>query len=242
MSFKITYKPFGERSVLIEWPLEIKEAILNDILVFQNKIKNSLIKYIIEVKHAYNSILVTYNKEIDFKNEVDLLKTHYATSNLKLVNTSLLWTIPVCYDSIFGLDLESLAIEKNMSKEVIISTHSEAIYTVYFIGFLPGFLYLGGLNETLYSPRKSTPRLKIEKGAVAIGGNQTGVYPNESPGGWNIIGNTPISFFNSDVNPPCFAKAGDKIKFKSVSLDEYLDIKLLVEAGVFQIENNVFNG
>ena len=108
---------------------------------------------------------------------------------------------------------------------------------IYFIGFLPGFLYLGGLDERLFTPRKSTPRLRIEKGAVAIGGKQTGIYPQESPGGWNIIGNSPIQFFDNSKNTPCFAKAGDKLQFYSITLKEHHDIKVLVDAGVFQLES-----
>ena len=152
---------------------------------------------------------------------------------------SVLWKIPVCYDAVFGIDLEAISKEKNLSKEEIIKRHSQAIYTVYFIGFLPGFLYLGGLDESLHVPRKSTPRLQIEKGAVAIGGNQTGVYPTESPGGWNIIGNSPIEFFNPKLETPCFAKAGDKISFKPITIQEFKTIKILVEAGVYQIESEV---
>ena len=106
---------------------------------------------------------------------------------------------------------------------------------------MPGFLYLGGLNKTLHTPRKSTPRLDIKKGAVAIGGNQTGVYPNPSPGGWNIIGNSPINFFDVSKETPCFAKPGDAIQFYPISINEHLDIKTLVDANVYQIEREVLN-
>src|SRR5690606_22673794 len=159
----------------------------------------------------------------------------------KSAMSSNLWKIPVSYDAVFGIDLEAICLEKRISKNELIKRHSQAIYTVYFIGFLPGFLYLGGLDEVLHIARKSTPRLKIEKGAVAIGGHQTGVYPTESPGGWNIIGNSPIEFFNPKSNPPCFAEAGDKISFYPISLKEYRDIKTLSEAGVYQLESEVMN-
>ena len=155
---------------------------------------------------------------------------------------SVLWKIPVCYDAVFGIDLKTISEEKNLPIEAIVKHHSQTIYTVYFIGFLPGFLYLGGLNETLYMPRKSTPRLKIEKGAVAIGGSQTGVYPSDSPGGWNIIGNSPIEFFNPKLKTPCFAKAGDHIIFQPISLSAYKNIKILVEAGVYQLDSEAYHG
>ncbi len=242
MAFNLTYKPFGERSILIEWPAVINEVILQDIIRFKEEITSFNIESIVEIKTAYNSLLIIYNAVCrNFENEVSILKSIYKSSDLEYDRMSKLWVIPVCYDSVFGIDLEAIALEKGLSKEVVIKRHIQAIYTVYFIGFLPGFLYLGGLDESLYIPRKSTPRLQIKKGAVAIGGQQTGVYPSESPGGWNIIGNTPVEFFNPKLETPCFAKSGDKICFKSVSLKEYNDIKILVEAGVYQLENKLVN-
>jgi inhibitor of KinA len=242
MSFNLTFKPFGERAILIEWPHIISETILKDILQFKSKIKSNNIEAIVEIKSAYNSLLIIYDTICrNFENNVNILKKVYNSSDFKYDKLSKLYKIPVCYDAIFGIDLEALSEEKKLSKEAIITRHSGAIYTVYFIGFLPGFLYLGGLDEVLNTPRKSTPRLKIEKGSVAIGGNQTGVYPTESPGGWNIIGNTPIEFFNPKNSPPCFAKAGDKIIFKPISTNEYNDIKILVEVGVYQIESSILN-
>lgn len=237
MQFKLEYKRFGSHSVLIEWPNEIKEDILNDVLAFKLKLENSHVENILQVGSAYNSIVVSYKEElIDFDAEIEQLKSIYLNVDNQLENQSKLWKIPVCYDDIFGIDLDNMTLEKNISKHEIIKLHSRNVYTVYFIGFLPGFLYLGGLNESLAIPRKSSPRLKIDKGAVAIGGNQTGIYPLESPGGWNIIGNSPINFFDVKKESPCFAKAGDKIQFYAVSLKEYQDIKTLVDANVYVIE------
>ncbi len=242
MTYHLTYKPFGERAILIEWPTMIDEGILKDILRFKAAIIQKDIKVIVDVKSAYNSLLVVYNAVCrNFKNEVHVLKTIYKTPDSKYDSLSTLWKIPVCYDETFGIDLEVMSKEKNLSKEAIIKRHSQAIYTVYFIGFLPGFLYLGGLDDTLHMPRKSTPRLKIDRGAVAIGGNQTGVYPTESPGGWNIIGNSPIDYFNPKSKVPCFAKAGDRIRFKPISIKEYNDIKVLSMAGVYHIESEVLH-
>ena len=137
------------------------------------------------------------------------------------------------------MDLDEISKEKGLTKQEIIQLHSETIYTVYFIGFLPGFLYLGGLDESLHMPRKSSPRLQIIKGAVAIGENQTGVYPSSSPGGWNIIGNSPINFFDVTKDKPCFAKAGDKIQFRSISYKQHSDLTVLVKEAVYQIESEV---
>ena len=240
MAFELTYKPFGERSILIEWPSIIDEKILKDMVVFETKIKKNDIKSIVEVKIAYNSLLIIYDSICrNYKKEIDTLKALYVSSGLKVENVSRLWTVPVCYDSYFGIDLETISAEKKCSEVDVIKRHSQAVYTVYFIGFLPGFLYLGGLNEALFVPRKSTPRLKIQKGSVAIGGKQTGVYPCESPGGWQVIGNSPIAFFDATKEVPCFAKPGDRIVFKPITLQEHQSVKVLVDAGVYQMESEV---
>lgn len=243
MSFNLTYKPFGERAVLVEWPAKIDKSILNDIVNFKNSILQSDIKSIVELKHAYNSLLISYDTICrNFENDKNRLKSIYISTKFEKESESLLWSIPVCYDAVFGIDLEAISKAKKLSKGDIIKRHSQSIYTVYFVGFLPGFLYLGGLDESLSMPRRETPRMQIEKGSVAIGGSQTGVYPSASPGGWNIIGNSPIDFFNPKLDIPCFAKPLDRIKFKAVSLLEYEDIKVLVDAGVYQIESEVFDG
>ncbi len=242
MEYQLIYKRFGERSILIEWPSKIDENILHDVLNFKDILVNSEIKSIIEMNHAYCSLLITYDYfGFNFKNEIEILKSLYKKEKNTTKSASILWNIPVCYDVNWGIDIETLSREKDLTIEAIINLHTQSIYTIYFIGFLPGFLYLGGLNEVLHTPRKASPRSKIEKGAVAIGGNQTGIYPNESPGGWNIIGNSPINFFDVSNEQPCFAKAGDKLKFYSISKKRYHDIKTLVEAGVYQLESEVLN-
>ena len=241
-AFQLTYNPYGERSILVEWPSEINENILKDVLVFKYKLKNQKIEPNIEVKSAYNSLLITYNFTIENINDkVSALKKLYSNEEKVKKTLNRLWKIPVCYDDKFAIDMEEISKGKKLSKEEIIQFHSRSVYTVYFIGFLPGFLYLGGLNEKLHTERKATPRLHVKKGAVAIGGNQTGIYPNESPGGWNIIGNSPIDFFDASQETPCFAKAGDKILFVPIGLKEYNEIDVLVKARIYQIESEVLN-
>ena len=241
--FKLTYKQFGERSILVEWPSKIDEKILEDIIFFKEKLENTLLEELIEVKSAYNSMLISYNTAIDnIYNEISALKVLRSTKNSNIKSAFRQWKIPVCYDDKFALDLEEISLKKKISKQDIIKLHSDAIYTVFFIGFLPGFLYLGGLDSTINYPRKATPRLQIEKGAVAIGGNQTGVYPSQSPGGWNIIGNSPINFFDVSKTTPCFENIGDKIQFYPITLKKHSDITALVNAGVYQLESEELYG
>lgn len=228
---------------MIEWPSKIDIKTLEEVILFRERLEKFLVKEIIEIKSAYSSILISYNTTIDnIYDEILKLKAIYSTQNE--VNKSFFrqWKIPVCYDDEFALDLGEISLKNKMSKQDIIALHSQAIYTVFFIGFLPGFLYLGGLNNAIHFPRKAIPRFQIEKGAVAIGGNQTGVYPSQSPGGWNIIGNSPIKFFDVSKSIPCFVKPGDKIQFYPITLKQHKNITALINAGVYQLESEVLNG
>lgn len=218
---KITYKQFGEKAILIEWQPEINELILNDILAFKSAIVQQFKNDFFDIIIGYHSLTLCYKKSVDFLKETEKLKKTYNNKLTSEKPPQYIWEIPVCYHTKFGIDLNEMATQKQLAINQIINLHTKPLYTVYFIGFLPGFLYLGGLEKTLHNPRKQTPRLLVDKGSVAIGGSQTGIYPQNSAGGWNIIGRTKVSFFNIEKNIPCFAKQGDKIKFNAISLSEF---------------------
>jgi len=238
--YKLKYKPLGSIAVLIEWPKSIDPGILKNIHIFRHKVHVDMGEYVLETVPAYNSLTVFFDTaKIKYSSVVTDLKEIYASKDQKLLTASKIWKIPVCYEDEFGLDLEHLAKIKKLTKKKIIALHNEPLYDIYFIGFLPGFLYLGGLPEILEFPRKDKPRLKIKKGDVALAGNQSGIYPRTSPGGWNIIGNSPLSFFNVDEFPPCFAVSGDKLKFIPVDKIKHEEIRKEVEAGVYQIESEI---
>ncbi len=242
-NFELEYYQFSERSILVEWPQKIDESILDDVLMFKNHLLKSNTKVILDINNAYNSILIVYKLTIDnINDEISRLKTYYLDRISIKKSVTTLWKIPVCYDEKFGLDLEDISSKNKLSKSDIIRIHSEQIYTVFFIGFLPGFLYLGGLDNRLHFPRKKTPRSQVEKGAVAIGHHQTGIYPNQSPAGWNIIGNSPINFFDPALSEPCFAKPGDQMQFIPISLEEHTKIKTKVLNNAYQLESEVYDG
>ena len=130
--------------------------------------------------------------------------------------------IPVCYDLEFAVDLSELALQHGMPIKEVVRLHSTADYVVQMIGFAPGFPYLAGLPSKLETARKSTPRLRVPSGSVAIGGKQTGIYSLETPGGWNIIGRTPVALFQPQNDPPCLLIAGDRVRFVSITMNEFL--------------------
>ena len=129
--------------------------------------------------------------------------------------------IPVCYGGEFGPDLHDVAAHNHLKNEEVIELHSSANYLVYFLGFAPGFPYLGGMPREIAAPRLSTPRTQVLAGSVAIGGHQTGVYPVSSPGGWRIIGRTYLQLFVTARNPPTLLQMGDHVRFVPISRREF---------------------
>jgi inhibitor of KinA len=129
--------------------------------------------------------------------------------------------IPVCYGGEFGPDLADVAAHNRLTPDEVIQIHSSGEYLVYMIGFAPGFPYLGEMSERIATPRRSSPRTAIPVGSVGIAGMQTGVYPISTPGGWQLIGRTPLQLFRPNENPPSLLQSGDIIKFRSISLEEF---------------------
>jgi len=236
-----SFKAFGSKAILIEWPPQISETILLDILLFKQKIE-SRFKGFYDLTTAYNSLTIFLQNPItDFDKLVAILKKIYQTP-IRLSNLDhYVWQIPVCYDLEFGLDLEFYLKSKNLSLDQLIDLHTKPLYTIHFLGFLPGFPYLGGLPETLNIPRKFNPSLNVPKGSVGIGGKQTGVYTMESPGGWYVIGKTPIPFFDVNLKDPCFLKAGDKIKFFEISKDDFYKISNEIEKQNYLVKMELYH-
>ena len=129
--------------------------------------------------------------------------------------------IPVCYDTSLGIDLKEISKQKKLSIEDIIRIHASTIYDVYMLGFLPGFAYMGTVDEKIITPRKEKPRLHVAAGSIGIAGAQTGIYPIDSPGGWQLIGKTPLQIFNKEKINPCLLKAGDKVQFVAIDKNEF---------------------
>ena len=236
-----TLRTFGGHTILLEWPSRIDEAIHHEVLRHSNYIRVIFQKWLIDVVPTYHSIALYVNPKLEIKEFVAVLRTGLkAVSEEKKPQRHLI-SLPVCYDEDFGLDLLEMSVMKNLSVEEIIRRHTTPTYTVYFVGFLPGFPYLGGLDPSLEIERKETPRPFIDKGSVGIGGSQTGIYPAASPGGWHIIGRTPLDLFDPTATPPAFITPGDKLKFEKISKDEYELIQVEQESGTFRWRKEVMD-
>ncbi len=242
-SYPINIKSFGEHAILLEWPHRVEDEILFDILNFREFFKSKLGEDY-ELIAAYNSLTVVNEKKgVDLEEAEHLVEDYLSSEHqVKYKSENHLWEIPVCYDAEFGFDLEEVATKLDLSVEELIQQHTAQPYKVYGIGFLPGFMYLGGLPSTLEVPRRKEPRLDVPKGSVGLAGKQTGIYPQTSPGGWNIIGNCPISLFNPKEEDPCLVKVGDMIQFHQIEKAAYDLHKIEAEVGIYKLKRTLLDG
>jgi KipI family sensor histidine kinase inhibitor len=188
-------------------------------------LKNSFHKAFFEMIPSYASLMVTYDvMRFDFQGVCEAIESiiqnapAYDDSEPKIV------TIPVYYGTEVGLDLELLAEEKGMSIDEIIDLHVKELYSVYAIGFAPGFAYLGQIDERLATSRLANPRKAVPKGSVSIADRQTAVYPTKSPGGWKILGRTPTAMFDAKYNGLSFIHMGDLVRFEPISKQRFVSL------------------
>jgi inhibitor of KinA len=219
----------SESAILLSFGSEINLQLHQQVMHAKNLIESNPFEGLIETVPAYNSLAV-YFDPFKIKKTGDEISTavqqiiktilESGSETHSMEHTSFI-TIPVCYDIEFGIDLEQLSNSLHLSIEQIIHLHCIKIYKVYMIGFTPGFPYMGAVDELIITKRKPSPRIKVEPGSVAIAGTQTGIYPLGTPGGWNIIGKTPLNLFDVSKKNPFLIKAGDEVKFERISKQDY---------------------
>lgn len=232
-------RPFGASTVLLEWSNEISQNTHFEVIKYQKWIEKHCKSVIIETVPAYCSLAVYLKSEIDVKRWISKLRAEYVSQKNYSNEVKRIY-IPVCYETDFGIDLIEMSTKLNVSPQDIINKHTSRDYTVYFLGFLPGFPYLGGLDPALQMSRKASPRNRVEAGSVGIAGNQTGIYTVHSPGGWNIIGRSPLSFFDVNKQKPNLLEAGNCIRFFSVSKTEFDAIKTFVQDETYSLKTETF--
>ena len=220
-----SYFIYNESSILISYDNPIDSELVYTISNYKINIEKHIKGCIIEIVQSINSLLIIFNKDKVSSSELisELKKIENKESNY--LKSNKIWQIPVCYDTKYAVDIESLANDKQLSPSEIIDAHKSKIYDVLSLGFLPGFMYLGFTHENLYCERKHKPSLDIKKGSIGIALNQTCIYPQDSPGGWHVIGISPIDFFDLGSKTPCFAKPGDKIEFIEISSKQFQKMK-----------------
>ena len=215
MRFKPRLLPLGDSSLLIQLGEGVDLAVNQRVHALAGLIEGSSIQGIIETVPAYATLVVHYDPLIlSFTQLKKYLRTKIDFVEERTNQKRRLVEVPVRYGGEYGIDLESVASNLRMSAENVIRLHSETTYTVYMMGFTPGFPYMGKLDDALILPRLETPRVRVPAGTVAIAGSQTGIYSIDSPGGWHLIGWTPLKLFNPESDSPFLFAPGDEVKFQ----------------------------
>ena len=206
-------KPLGDSALLVQLGDEIHPA-LNARVHALNALLQDPIQGILETVPAYSTLLIHYDPlTLTFDQVSQWVRDKMTQLNDSFHRTPRRLEVPVRYGGASGPDLETVAVSKGISPADVIRIHSEREYTVYMMGFTPGFPYLGTLNEQLIMPRMETPRTLVKAGSVAIAGSQTGIYPLDSPGGWHLIGWTPLKLFDPASETPFLFSPGDRARF-----------------------------
>lgn len=229
----VQIRPLSDSALVIQVGEGINEATHKKVKNILNLLENHPFSGYVEAVPAYNSVTVYYNPiDVYFSNLEKGVKTPYENVKAKILSlmnqpyiteaaNDRVVKIPVAYGGEMGPDLEFVASYHGLTPSEVIKIHSSAEYLVYMLGFAPGFPFMGGMDKQIATPRKETPRLAIAPGSVGIAGNQTGIYPLETPGGWQIIGRTPSRLFLPEQSPPTLLQPGDRIQFVPISLKGY---------------------
>lgn len=231
---KIKILTAGDSSILLEFGKEISPQINARITALVRLMKEQEIEGVVDLIPSFCALLINYDPRVisygRMKKRLEkLLKLEFQTG----VSAARIFEIPVCYGGEYGPDLDNIAALAKMEPEEVIQIHASKDYLIYMLGFLPGFSYLGGLNERIHTPRLANPRIKIPAGSVGIGGSQTGIYPLDSPGGWQLLGLTPVKTYDPDREIPILFEAGDYIRFVPITDEKYKEIKAQVDAGTY---------
>lgn len=225
--------PLGDQAITIEFGSRIDEQINGEVIARYKEWSDQMIPGVKEMVPAYSTLTIYYdiafwirNHESDqtpfdrIKAEIEKRLSHPVIIHQAEERTV---RIPVCYEPAFAIDIEQVAELKGISPAEVIALHSSVSYKVYMMGFLPGFAYMGEVDEKIAVSRKPQP-INIPAGSVGIAGKQTGIYPLDSPGGWQIIGRTPLKLFDPGKEIPCFLQAGDRVHFYPISKKEFTDL------------------
>lgn len=222
---KARFRTAGDRGILVEYGDVIDPDVNSKVRSMAIVMDENPPAGVIEIIPTYRSLLIIYDPSVTqpdkLEKALDALEARLDEIRIPPPRTV---ELPVCYGGDFGPDIATVADTNNLTVEEVVELHCVPEYLIYMVGFTPGFPFLGGLSEKLHTPRLETPRTLVPEGSVGIANNQTGIYPIASPGGWQLIGRTPVKLFAPWRQDPFLYQAGDRLKFKPISADEYARI------------------
>ena len=229
-------RPEGDSALLIVFGTEISRDTNRLVSAAARRVREQGIRGVVDMIPAFVSLLVCYDPRVISCGALRArLETILQAEAETRETAGRVFEIPVCYGGEFGPNLPFVASHAGLTEREVVDIHTSRDYLVYMLGFLPGFCYLGGLDERIHTPRLETPRLKIPAGSVGIGGSQTGIYPMESPGGWRLLGKTPVRTWDPDRDVPILMQAGDSIRFVEITAAEFRRISEAVEKNEYRV-------
>lgn len=234
---QVRFLSVGDRAVAVEFGDRIDRAVSGAVLRLDAVIRAEPPRGVVETVPTFRSLLVHYDplttSRADLEGTIELLLDCTEDEH----RTGRLWRIPVCYEGEFAPDLSEVARLTGLPPEAVVALHSGERYHVYMLGFLPGFPYLGDLPVALALPRRADPRVRVPAGSISIATSLTAIYPYESPGGWHLIGATPIRFFDAARMPPALLAAGDTVLFEPIDPASFAAISRAIETGGYELDS-----
>lgn len=219
--------PLGDRALVVEFGERIDPVLSGHIAALAARLREARPIGVVDIVPAYTTLSLHYDPAAvgagssPYEALAETIGGWLARQPAEAPARGRAVDIPVCYGGEYGEDLATLAAAHELAVDEVIAIHTGTAYHVHMLGFVPGFAYLGGLDARLVTSRREAPRARVPAGSVGIGGEQTGVYPLETPGGWNIIGRTPLRLFRPDATPPCLLDAGDRVRFVPIDAREF---------------------
>jgi KipI family sensor histidine kinase inhibitor len=233
----VRFLSVGDRALAVEFGDAVDHALSRRVLRLDRAIRAAAPAGVVETVPTFRSLLVHYDPLASSRAELEHALAGLLDRDSGATGGARLWHIPVCYEGEFAPDLDEVARLTGHTAAEIAKLHSGARYHVYMLGFLPGFPYMGDLSVELALPRRADPRLRVPAGSIAIATTLTAIYPYESPGGWHLIGATPIRFFDPARDPPSLLTAGDCVEFDPVDADRFAALRQAVENGGYTVDS-----
>ena len=239
---KVRFLSAGDRALVVEFGDRIDRALSNEVLRLDASVQSSRLLGLVETVPTFRSLMVHYDPVATTFADLERAITSLLDCQPGPRAAATLWRVPVCYENSFAPDLGEVANRTGLAPSEVVARHSSTSYHVYMLGFLPGFPYLGDLPRELELPRRADPRLRVPAGSVSIATTLTAIYPYESPGGWHLIGATPVRLFDPARSRPALLKPGDEVQFQPIDPASFASIRKAVDSGSYEVANEPIGG
>jgi KipI family sensor histidine kinase inhibitor len=234
---KVRFLSAGDRALVVEFGDRVDRRLSERVLQLDRAIGSNPPKGVVETVPSFRSLLLYYDPLVTARAKLEEAIAGLLDRGEFIPSGARLWRIPVCYEAEFAPDLQEVARLTGLTAGEVVALHSGTRFHIYMLGFLPGFPYMGDLPEKLALPRRADPRLRVPAGSISIATSLTAIYPFESPGGWHLIGTTPIRLFDSERPKPALLGPGDAVEFEPIDAASFASIRRAVEDHSYAVEN-----